>query len=281
MGVMRRWMILAAGAALAAGSCSSGAVALRDAAGGAGIDGAAGASTGGAGMDGAAGASMGGAGASGAADGGDAAPSACGTGCDPFVATSCPSGQICLPDPYQFVVTGCMTEASNPKAEGQPCDQQECGPTLGCLAGVDGEGFACRRLCPRGSSGYCGAGQHCGGDLGNACANFCTALAARCDILAQDCTSAADECTLAHNGDTGEYYPGCRPAGTLAEGEVCDGGDTVCAKGLVCAPFTGPGGGSICRRVCAPGGAACPTGQTCTGTAFSQLWSFSYCDAAT
>lgn len=190
--------------------------------------------------------------------------------CDPFDVASCASGSSCR---LGAMGTECMSLSATTARVGEACTRSDgCEPGALCLD--FGGGFVCHRMCPDGSIGFCGAGSTCSGTLGDACVRVCRPLATRCDIYAQDCADPMLACTLVTNGETGERFTGCRPAGTLTRGEMCGGSLGTCEGGLVCVRESGV---SSCRAVCNPeaGGPACTLPETCSGT--TTGWGVRYC----
>ena len=192
--------------------------------------------------------------------------------CDPFVPTSCPSGQKCA-------VTDTGTECraltmTPPLGSNAACVRDEdCGPTLWCVS-FDAAGFTCRPMCPAGSVGFCGPDAACTGSVGTeTCVRACRELPARCNIYTQDCADAADMCTLTTHPETLENYTGCRLNGTLTVDMACGGSLGRCERGLICIREAGV---STCRQVCGPAGGppACAAGA-CTG--LSRSWGVPYC----
>lgn len=223
------------------------------------------------------GAGDGGAGDGGAGDGGldggpVSMPCAPTGACDPFDASSCPSGQKCA---VTDMGTACEDlTAAPPLGEGETCTRDsQCGPGTWCVN--FGGGFECAAMCAAGSIGDCGADGACVGRVGaEMCVQVCRPISPRCDIYAQDCADAADACTLASHPETGERYTGCRPAGAQGLGDPCGGGMGTCDRGLICIRESGA---ATCREVCRePGPPSCSVaGETCTGNARS--WGVTYC----
>ncbi len=188
--------------------------------------------------------------------------------CDPFDPASCGAAESCR---LGATGTACMAISSPAALEGEACTRSDgCEPGTLCLD--FGEGFVCHRMCPDGSIGFCGAGQACGGSLGDSCVRVCRPTPVPCDIYAQDCADPELACVLVTHADTGERYTGCRPPGELTEGEVCGSGVGTCERGLVCIRVSGV---STCRSVCDDGGPECTAPQTCTGV--TTGWGVRYC----
>lgn len=190
--------------------------------------------------------------------------------CDPFDPTSCPAMQSCR---LGAMGTECLPLAATVARTGEACTRSDgCEPGATCLD--FGAGFFCMRQCPEGSIGFCGAGQACTGNLGDACVRVCRPLATPCDIYAQDCADPMLACTLVTNGETGERYTGCRAPGTLTAGMECGGMLGTCARGLICVREMGV---STCHSVCntGMGGPDCAAPETCSGT--TTGWGVRYC----
>jgi len=194
--------------------------------------------------------------------------------CNPFSANACPAGQVCGPSGTAAGTT-CLNIAGATKNEGESC-----GGAMGtCAAGLfcvnDGVAASCRRVCPKGSRGMCGADKSCAGLTADACILLCLPRDLPCDIYTQSCANAADNCGLTSDRETGQRYTGCVVAGAMDEGQTCMG-QLNCKKGLIC--IRSPGAVSaICTRVCKPNGTpACTAGQVCTG--LSQNWNVTYCE---
>jgi len=203
------------------------------------------------------------------ADGGLVSMPCVATGaCDPFDPTSCSDGESCR---LGATGTECMALFSTVAAAGEVCTRSDgCEPGTLCLD--FGEGFVCHLMCPDGSIGFCGAGQACGGGLGDTCVRVCRPTPVPCDIYAQDCVDPELACVLVTHADTGERYTGCRPPGPLTEGETCGTGVGTCERGLVCIRVTGV---SSCRSVCSDDGPDCTAPQACTGV--TTGWGVRYC----
>lgn len=208
-----------------------------------------------------------------ALDGGPVSmPCAAAGACDPFSATSCPSGQSCRSSAGG--AWSCQPLAPSLSAIGAPCaNAGDCPPTSACLD--FGGGLRCERLCPRGSVGACGPAGTCSGTIGDACVQVCRPKPPRCDIYVQDCADPALACTLVTDAETSEPYTGCRSPGPRAVGETCGGADGACARGAICVREDGV---ARCHAVCRTDGAgpACArTGETCSGLA--RTWGVTYC----
>jgi hypothetical protein len=194
--------------------------------------------------------------------------------CDPFDPTSCGAGLGCRLN--DTGMTECLPVIASPREEGSACTtSRDCQPGLVCLD--FGGGFACNRMCPRGSIGFCGGEDRCFGTLGDACVQVCRPRPEPCDIYAQDCPNPADACTLASDPETRAPYTGCRPNGTVGIGGFCGGMAGSCQRGLICIR---EGSSSTCKQVCGPDGgtpACTAAGEVCTG--FARTWGVSYCRA--
>jgi hypothetical protein len=190
--------------------------------------------------------------------------------CDPFDPTSC-GAQICAVGLDGN--TACVAGAASPKGLGAACTTRaECAGGLDCVTIGTDPAPSCQRMCPRGSIGFCGGEYRCTNFIVG-CIQFCRLRDPPCDIYAQNCADAAMACTLSVDSETGARYTGCRPAGTAARGDRCDG--AACGKGLLCVR---EGGVSTCRQICTGDGGAAPclaAGETCSG--LTSTYQVTYC----
>jgi hypothetical protein len=207
------------------------------------------------------------------ADGGDgpvSMPCMAAGACDPFDPTSCGS-KVCAVGLDGN--TSCVTGAASPKGLGASCaSRAECAGGLDCVTIGTDPAPTCQRMCPRGSIGFCGGEYRCTSFLAG-CIQYCQLRDPPCDIYAQDCAGAGTACSLSIDGETGARYTGCRPAGTAARGDSCDG--ATCGKGLLCVR---EGGVSTCRQICTGDAGALPclaAGETCSG--LTSTYQISYC----
>lgn len=152
---------------------------------------------------------------------------------------------------------------------GQPCEGiHQCAVGAVCVSWGDDRGTRCERVCPLGATGICAIGQRCADSLPEKTgAGLCIQDTPRCDIVRQTCDSG--DCVLRRHPDTAELGEFCGTAGSLAEGEPCEG-HTACQAGMICVR-PAEAAEAQCVRVCRPPEAGqiptCRGGTSCTGTA--------------
>lgn len=198
----------------------------------------------------------------------DAAPGACGLGCDPSgppgPLSGCPIGQSC-------VLTGeaPLCGGAGRLTVGSPCDAVDaCGPGLACFQASRSTGGVCAPVCCPRAPDACVAGR-CGGDGvlvdGTATAFGRCLPPRRCDVLAPELACEVREgCYVVDAAGTTE----CRLAGMRGVNDPCVLPED-CAPGLFCGGL----GTRTCLQLCAIDAPRCEAGQRCVAQSYSPAGS--------
>lgn len=215
----------------------------------------------------------------------DCEASGAGEFCDPQTSTCvqcyqdahCASGETCSD------ANECVSETAQCSQVGQECDPNlNAGDNWSCQDPGDGQTI-CMRTCTvpdrqAGEEETCqSTGQIC---LGQSVGGPGVCLPSQCQNVGDTAS-----CQPFVDASPGDYPEGancvpvgngahlCLPAGTLQEGDVCDGVNDSCATGTICG-FDG-----TCQRVCSAD-ADCSGGERCIGETSDQILDQGYglCD---